>query len=102
MRTPNDVKLAEQCPDIDLILGGHDHVYEVQKVNGKLIVKSGTDFRQFSKITINFGHPDCPEVAVEEVNVTSSYAEDAKLKEELEGFSSKLVVLKRDMPTFVL
>lgn len=32
MRTPNDVKLAENCNNIDLILGGHDHVYEVNKV----------------------------------------------------------------------
>lgn len=28
MRTPNDLDLAKNCPKIDLILGGHDHVYE--------------------------------------------------------------------------
>ena len=28
MRTPNDIILAKSCPKIDLILGGHDHVYE--------------------------------------------------------------------------
>lgn len=28
MRTPNDIRLAENCPKIDLILGGHDHVFE--------------------------------------------------------------------------
>lgn len=33
MRTPNDIKLAEGCTDIDLILGGHDHVYEVLEVS---------------------------------------------------------------------
>lgn len=32
MRTPNDIKLAENVNEIDLILGGHDHVYEVQRV----------------------------------------------------------------------
>ena len=32
MRTPNDVRLAEEVPDIDLILGGHDHVYEKKMV----------------------------------------------------------------------
>lgn len=32
MRTPNDLKLAEQCNEIDLILGGHDHVYETHLV----------------------------------------------------------------------
>lgn len=32
MRTPNDIRLAENVDEIDLILGGHDHVYEIQKV----------------------------------------------------------------------
>lgn len=97
MRTPNDIKLAEQCADIDLILGGHDHVYEIQKINSKYIVKSGTDFRQFSKITINFGNSESVEVAIEEVNVTASYSEDAKLKEELDGFTSKSVMRTNGM-----
>jgi 2',3'-cyclic-nucleotide 2'-phosphodiesterase (5'-nucleotidase family) len=33
MRTPNDVKLAENVDEIDLILGGHDHLYEVKQVS---------------------------------------------------------------------
>jgi 5'-nucleotidase len=33
MRNPNDVKLAENVDEIDLILGGHDHVYEVNQVS---------------------------------------------------------------------
>lgn len=32
MRTPNDVRLAEEVDEIDLILGGHDHVYEKKMV----------------------------------------------------------------------
>ena len=32
MRTPNDIRLAENVPEVDLILGGHDHVYEKRKV----------------------------------------------------------------------
>ena len=35
MRTPNDIRLAENVPEVDLILGGHDHVYE------KLLVRDG-------------------------------------------------------------
>jgi 5'-nucleotidase len=89
MRTPNDIKLAENCDDIDLILGGHDHVYEVKEINGKNVVKSGTDFRQFSKITVNFDKPNgSPEVTVEEVNVTSAFPEDQKLKEKLDKYTS--------------
>jgi 2',3'-cyclic-nucleotide 2'-phosphodiesterase (5'-nucleotidase family) len=33
MRNPNDVKLAENVVEIDLILGGHDHVCEVEQVS---------------------------------------------------------------------
>lgn len=91
MRTPNDIKLAENCNEIDLILGGHDHVYEVKYVNNKYIIKSGTDFRQFSKITVNFDRLNgaAPEVTVEEINVTSAYSEDQKLKEKLEKYICK-------------
>lgn len=90
MRTPNDVKLAENVNEIDLILGGHDHVYEVQKVNDKYIVKSGTDFRQLSKLTLTFGSgssSNVVDVEIEEVNVTSDIDEDPKLKQLLDKYS---------------
>ena len=32
MREPNDIKLAENVPEIDLILGGHDHHYDIKEV----------------------------------------------------------------------
>ncbi|KAK9892293.1 hypothetical protein WA026_019098 [Henosepilachna vigintioctopunctata] len=90
MRTPNDKKLAENCEDIDLILGGHDHVYEINHVNGKYIIKSGTDFRQFSKIIIDFqnGSKKTPEVTIEEVNVTSVFQEDTRLKGILDEYTN--------------
>lgn len=95
MRTPNDIKLAENCDDIDIILGGHDHVYEIHQINGKYVIKSGTDFRQFSKITINFdkaaSQNGSPEVTIEEINVTSQIQEEPKLKEKLEKYTSKSV-----------
>jgi hypothetical protein len=34
MRTPNDIRLAENVDEIDIILGGHDHVYEKKMVRG--------------------------------------------------------------------
>ena len=37
MRLPNDKKLAEQVPEIDLILGGHDHHYMFEFVMGCFI-----------------------------------------------------------------
>nr|XP_024218519.1 uncharacterized protein LOC112211301 [Halyomorpha halys] len=90
MRMPNDIKLAEHCDEIDLILGGHDHIYAVKKVNGKLIVKSGTDFFNFSKLTLNFSNPKDIQVTVEEIAVTEEYVDDPKLKEELCRYTSMI------------
>ncbi|KAH0545467.1 hypothetical protein FGG08_000468 [Glutinoglossum americanum] len=52
MREPNDVKLATNKPPgfIDIILGGHDHYYNHQTVNGTHILRSGSDFKQLSYI----------------------------------------------------
>lgn len=48
MRAPNDVKLAESVPEINLVLGGHDHGRLEQWVGPQrtLVLKSGTDFRE--------------------------------------------------------
>ncbi|XP_037284244.1 snake venom 5'-nucleotidase [Rhipicephalus microplus] len=85
MRTPNDCHLAANVDEVDLILGGHDHVYEIKKVNGKNIVKSGTDFRQFSHITLTFTASGVT-VDITEVNVTSDFAEDPELRELLSKY----------------
>lgn len=89
MRTPNDCRLAENVDEIDLILGGHDHDYEVKKINSKFIIKSGTDFRTFSKIDLIFD-PNCTtiDVHIKEMAVNSTdYDEDIVLKEQLDKYS---------------
>jgi 5'-nucleotidase len=52
MRLPNDLILAKTTPQIDIILGGHDHMYEssVDKKTGVFVVKSGTELAVFSDI----------------------------------------------------
>lgn len=92
MRTPNDLELAKKCSKIDIILGGHDHVFEVNVVNGINVIKSGTDFRQFSKITIGKDRniDGKLDVSVEQIDVTSKYAEDKALKEDLLQYSSTI------------
>ena len=86
MRTHNDVLLAENVDEIDLFLGGHDHVYDVKEINGHYILKSGTDFRQFSKINISIYENERIKIDIEEHNVTSKYAEDANLSKVLEKY----------------
>ncbi|CAL1547871.1 unnamed protein product [Lymnaea stagnalis] len=96
MRSPNDERLAENVPDIDIILGGHDHDFEIINVKGKYVVKSGTDFRNMSKITMtqnnnNNGNWD---VKVERVDLNSSIPEDTEMKKivmkNLESVESKM------------
>ncbi|XP_071038162.1 trifunctional nucleotide phosphoesterase protein YfkN isoform X2 [Parasteatoda tepidariorum] len=86
MRTPNDCRLAENVDEIDIILGGHDHVYEIKKVNGKYIIKSGTDFREFSKLTLDFNSKPV-HVEIEKVEITSKFPEDEGLKEQLSVYN---------------
>lgn len=42
MRAPNDQRLAEMAPDIDIILGGHDHDYYGLQVIGLSLKGRGT------------------------------------------------------------
>ncbi|XP_014661915.1 PREDICTED: mannosylglucosyl-3-phosphoglycerate phosphatase-like isoform X2 [Priapulus caudatus] len=79
MRTPNDLRLAENVDGIDLILGGHDHCFEVTLVNGKYVIKSGSDFRQLGKITLTFNCSKV-DVTVEEITIDSSFEEDPAMK----------------------
>lgn len=52
MLNHSDELLQKNCPEIDLILGGHDHCYYVNKQKENVIVKSGSDFNSFSCIEI--------------------------------------------------
>lgn len=48
----NDIKLAKTVKGIDLILGGHDHLIVQDKIGDSVLVKSGTDFKNFSIIKV--------------------------------------------------
>ena len=70
MRLPRDTKFATECPGIDIVLGGHDHFYKLTAVTQQIkreewktisqenktvpLIKSGTDFLEFSEINITF------------------------------------------------
>ena len=98
MRLPNDMRLAEQVAEIDLILGGHDHDYECRLINGKYVIKSGTDFREFSVIDLKptvsregqepeAGYKSLFDLNVRKIDVNShEYAEDPGLKQQLDSY----------------
>ena len=52
MRVPLDEALPFQAPEIDLILGGHDHIIMEKFINNILVVKSGDNFKHIRTINI--------------------------------------------------
>ena len=54
------------------------------------MLKSGTDFRQFSKVTLDFGEKPVS-VEIEAVDVTKSYEPDLELESILEKYTGKYV-----------
>jgi len=57
MREPNDIRLAREVDGIDLILGGHDHHYTHSVESDVTILKSGSEFREFSTIDVKYYGP---------------------------------------------
>lgn len=64
MRLKNDQFLAQRVPDLDLILGGHDHFDREMNICDVFLLKSGTDFRQFSLVKVRLDC--CPKTIKEE------------------------------------
>ena len=80
-RLANDYKLTSAVPEIDLLLGGHDHFYKADLDHR--IVKSGEEWRWLSKIKIEIpasvGDGNIitkPIVTLETVDVLSTMKED--------------------------
>lgn len=81
-REPGDERLAMEAPEIDLILGGHDHHYSAKKCDphGTWYVKSGTDFRYLSKVTMEIDKKGRAIVGVEKHDITRGVPEEGKVK----------------------
>ena len=58
------------------------------QINGTYVLKSGTDFRQFSKVTLDFSEKPVS-VEIEAVDVTKSYQPDLELESILEKYTGK-------------
>lgn len=55
MRLEGDRITARDCKHVDLFLGGHDHLFHVERGGSSLFVKSGSEFRSFSHIELKRG-----------------------------------------------
>ena len=107
---------------MDLILGGHDHVVEIERIRDTYVIKSGADFKQFSHIQLQFVSPEeiteiksgkHPTIKsadllhekftlqLETIEVSSKYEPNAELKEHVDGYMKELAKLM-DIVTFFL
>ena len=53
MKNKSDEDLLDADNDIDLILGGHDHLFLVKRSKEKVLLKSGSNFEMFTSLTIS-------------------------------------------------
>lgn len=89
MRLPNDIKLANNVDNLDLVLGGHDHNYVCKMVNDKWIIKSGCDFKNLTSIEIS--HQDKSVKKINKYVIDSSVPENNDLKSIVDEYMSILI-----------
>lgn len=56
------------------------------KINGVQVIKSGTDFREFSCITVNFNKDNSFTIDVQRIEITSNIPEDPELKSTVDKY----------------
>lgn len=86
--------MAQEVPDIDLILGGHDHIIYQKKIENSLILKSGANFHDFHVINLDFSKKICKPtyefpkyyVSLHAVHVDESFQENKELKEYVQQY----------------
>lgn len=103
-----DEELSRRVPDINLILGGHDHGYYSWKYeNSTYGVKSGCDFRDISKVRISFKeNQKVPKVHWPpiRIGITKALMEDREVEgisnfyRDLVGAKMKVAIAYSDSP----
>lgn len=112
IRTNNDMKLAETVEGLDLILGGHDHSTVDININETLIKKSGTDFWEFTLLTLekraervseDFCFNQKYKVATQfrKIDITREFEPDKELAEIVHNYSFELNIALDKLLGFV-
>ena len=76
-------------------------IYVLLQVNGKYIVKSGTDFRSFGKITLTFDECGKLSVAVKKIDIVSSIEEDTYIRNIVSEYIGNFTVFLK-IVTFII
>lgn len=90
MEMRNDRLLAQEVPEIDLILGGHDHAPMHEVVNNTLIWKTGSDFRTLGTLKVIAFENQKAFIIPQLTEVTSAMPEDPAMAEIVAGYAATL------------
>ena len=85
-----DRALAQRFPEIDLIVGGHEHYPIAAFENRTFISKAGSDARFVARIDVNRRPGGVTERFYELIPITSAIADDADTAAVVTSYSSKL------------
>ena len=72
------------------------------QINGKIVLKSGTDFREMSKVTLTFDANMNAKVDIEKIEITSKIPEDEDVKKIVDDNKSKSPLMLLYMGSFIL
>jgi 5'-nucleotidase len=90
MDMAEDRALAEAVPDIDLILGGHDHDPMHEVVNQTLIWKTGSDFRTLGELKVFLIPGQKALILPNYIPVTASVAEESAMAALVADYAATL------------
>lgn len=79
MEIEQDVSLANAIPEIDLILGGHDHEPISRTIKDTLIFKAGSDWEFVGKIVLNIENGKVTVASKNNILVDDTFAKDVTL-----------------------
>lgn len=81
---------AREVDGLHLILGGHDHHYAHSTENDVTILKSGSEFREFSTIDVEFNATGRPRFSIKQHCVGSECEDDDRMMTIVNGYTTEL------------
>ena len=92
MRMPNNIAVAKEARGlIDILLGGHDHHYEMRVENGIPILNSGVDFKMYSIVDVKGrGESSQLETACHRVDVKKDDAPDEAILKVVQQYKDEV------------
>lgn len=85
-----DVRLAQDFPAIDVIIGGHEHIHQEQRVGDTLITKADSDARTAYVIDVDASGSGAPQLQARLVPLDSTVAKDPAVQAAVDRWTEKL------------